>query len=273
MTELVALSATDARALTDRIKVGVEAVWDLITTAYTNRAWDVLGYTSWDDYCTREFGTSRLRLPREERSEVVASLRESGLSIRAIAAATGDSYGTVRNELASGDQNCSPEITGTDGKTYVPKPVVRDVHPNADAAPAPASDDRFISADQLAELNISSEESANIDAMAELSDEQFEEVLSDAREAGDLSQAAVANRSADKSRADTAAQTATPKRRPITEAFDSAGFELKRAVERVVRLSGDDRLKKNKDQIKASNLSDLIRVRDAINGVITQLEG
>ena len=93
--------------------------------AYIERAWAALGYDGWDDYCTREFGTSRLRLPREERSEVVASLRESGLSIRAIAAATGDHYSTVSRELSKGRvADATPAdpgpITGTDGKTYAP---------------------------------------------------------------------------------------------------------------------------------------------------------
>jgi hypothetical protein len=88
-----------ARALTDRIKVAVEAAWELIKQAYTERAWEALGYQSWDDYCTREFGTSRLRLPREERTEVVCSLRDAGLSVRAIASATGDHYSTVSREL------------------------------------------------------------------------------------------------------------------------------------------------------------------------------
>ena len=136
MNELVLMSAPEARTLTDRIKVGVEAVWDLVTTAYTERAWAVLGYQSWDDYCTREFGTSRLRLPREERSEVVASLRESGLSIRAIAAATGDSVGTVHESLSPSVQNRTVEpqtVTGTNGKTYTPKPAVRDDEPDIDA--------------------------------------------------------------------------------------------------------------------------------------------
>lgn len=94
------LDAAQARSLTDRIKIGVEAVWELIIQAYTERAWSALGYQSWDDYCTREFGTARLRLPREERAEVVASLRESGLSIRAISAATGLGKGTVERELS-----------------------------------------------------------------------------------------------------------------------------------------------------------------------------
>ena len=69
------LTPADARAITDQIKTGVEAVWQLITRAYTERAWTALGYSSWDQYCIREFGTSRLRLPREERPEMVASLR------------------------------------------------------------------------------------------------------------------------------------------------------------------------------------------------------
>lgn len=113
MTE-IALTAEQARGLTDRIKTGAEAIWELIRQAYIERAWAALGYMSWDDYCTREFGTSRLRLPREERSEVVASLRESGLSIRAIAAATGDSRDTVHKALKSGVRNLTPDIAEDD---------------------------------------------------------------------------------------------------------------------------------------------------------------
>src|SRR5690625_5120493 len=78
-----------ARQLTDRIRVAVEGTWQLIVEAYQSRAWAALGYSSWDDYCTREFGTSRLKLPREERTEQVSSLRAAGLSLRAIQSATG----------------------------------------------------------------------------------------------------------------------------------------------------------------------------------------
>ncbi len=144
-TAEVAISATDARRITEQIKVSVEAVWHLISQAYTTRAWSALGYASWDEYCTREFGTSRLRLPREERSEVVASLRESGLSLRAIAAATGDSHTEVRRSLAGGT-NVPPEpaaepaqpITGTDGKTYPRPEPKRHLSPVPDADEFPA---------------------------------------------------------------------------------------------------------------------------------------
>lgn len=96
MSDLI--SASHARILTDRIKVALEATWDLVAEAYRCRAWTALGYDSWDDYCTREFGTSRIRLPREERQEVIASLRDAGLSTRAIGAALGiDHSQVVRN--------------------------------------------------------------------------------------------------------------------------------------------------------------------------------
>lgn len=146
--ELAGMSPEDARELTDRIKVGVGAVWELVKTAYQGGAHRALGYASWDDYCTREFGTSRIRLPKEERQEVVASLRESGLSTRAIAAATGVNRETVMRDLDEvvgnqppdsehtftpvdidpetgevlRDEEPEPErVTGIDGKSYPAK--------------------------------------------------------------------------------------------------------------------------------------------------------
>lgn len=125
MSELV-ISAQDARSLTDKIKAGTAALWELIKEAYASRAWASLGYASWDDYCTQEFGTSRIRLPREERQEVVASMREIGMSPAAIGQATGISRRTVNRELsqwanAHPDEDIPP-VTGTDGKTYTPRP-------------------------------------------------------------------------------------------------------------------------------------------------------
>lgn len=127
MTAGVQLSGVDARALTDRIKIAVEGTWQLIQEAYVSRAWAVLGYSTWDGYCEAEFGASRLRLPREERQEIVASLRDSGLSTRAIASATGLSRNTVRGELRDQVGQIDPpdeprRITGVDGKTYAAKP-------------------------------------------------------------------------------------------------------------------------------------------------------
>lgn len=143
--DVVPATAETARQLTDRIKVAVEATWHLISEAYLTRAWAALGYGSWDEYCTREFGTSRLRLPREERQDVVISLRESGLSTRAISAATGIAKGTVRKDLQVGQidppalgNGFSPRVTGSDGRSYpsrsdswqpTPEPAPREPEP------------------------------------------------------------------------------------------------------------------------------------------------
>ena len=151
MTDIVPATAAQARALTDRIKVGIEGIWQLVKQAYQTQAWEALGYDSWDDYCTREFGTSRIRLPREERQEVVASLREAGMSTRAITAATGVDRKTVRRDLEQVEEMGPPGpdlresdaepplrlVTGTDGKSYTPRtPVhpVRPVHPKIQGA-------------------------------------------------------------------------------------------------------------------------------------------
>lgn len=139
------LAAVEARAITDRIKATISDAWDLIEQAYATRVWDALGYDSWDHYCLTEFGTTRLRLPRDERREVIVSMREIGMSTRAIASATGLSHMTVARDLAGvtdvtpatppmkketvtapAATETAPEppptarskVTGTDGKTY-----------------------------------------------------------------------------------------------------------------------------------------------------------
>ena len=99
MTDPV-LTFSAARALTDSIKSTAQRLWNKVSTAYTGRAWQVLGYANWDAYCEAEFGYLRLRMPREERREVVCSLREAGLTIRAIASATGIDKNTVQTDLA-----------------------------------------------------------------------------------------------------------------------------------------------------------------------------
>jgi hypothetical protein len=101
------MDVDEAQAITERICAGLQDTWELIKRAYIGRAWVALEYGSWDEYCIGEFGDARLRIPREERPELVCSLRQAGMSIRAIASATGAGYGTVRRDL-SGEPFGSP---------------------------------------------------------------------------------------------------------------------------------------------------------------------
>jgi hypothetical protein len=118
------LSAEEARAITDDIKLRVRQAWELIVEAYQRRAWAVLGYESWDAYRITEFGGAPLRLPREERPEMVASLREAGLSQRAIASATGVSQSTIRDDVAQVSRNYSPDADpDADPDGYAGEPI------------------------------------------------------------------------------------------------------------------------------------------------------
>lgn len=113
-----ALTVEDARRLTDDIRSAMEMIWEKVRIAYVGRAWAALDYASWEDYCTAEFQMGRLRLTGDDRAAVVFSLWDSGLSTRAIVAATGLSKGTVARELAGAPNGAPESVTGTDGKTY-----------------------------------------------------------------------------------------------------------------------------------------------------------
>lgn len=61
------------------------------------------------------------------------------------------------------------------------------------------------------------------------------------------------------------------RRRPITDAFWSATYELERRLTTLKNLAKDDRAKRNADQIREQTLPYLIRARDELSLVIDQL--
>ncbi|MFB8001537.1 hypothetical protein [Nocardia sp. NPDC056000] len=208
-----ALTAEAARELTDQIQQHVSDAWTLIERAYLARAWVALQYASWDEYCAKEFDRARIGIPREERSEVVASLRVIGMSTRAIAAATGLSKGTVQNTLAEGGQNCPPDsVVGLDGKQYQSKPVEHEPFPSVVLVEGP-----------------------------------------------------------DQSTADGTDNAVTRRRRPITEAFDTARSDLLKKADALARLAADDRFDQHADQLAHRFLSDLLRAQAALQSVIDRL--
>jgi hypothetical protein len=144
---LIDMNADEARKITEAIKAAVEQLWALVVTAYNRRAWLALNYPTWDDYCAKEFRTAALAVPREERPEVVRSLRQAGLSQRAIASATGVSQSTVRDDIAqlSSDHSVPmPDtVTSLDGKkrpAQQPKPDVPQPKPTPPPQPQPTPD-------------------------------------------------------------------------------------------------------------------------------------
>lgn len=95
-------TAEEARARAERIRSGMRvlAEWQQdVIAAYAKDDWRTLGYASWDAYLDGEFGEHRVKLPREQRREIVASMSAAGMSTRAIGAAVGTSHMTVQREL------------------------------------------------------------------------------------------------------------------------------------------------------------------------------
>lgn len=64
-----------------------------------NRAWEVLGYNSWREMREAEYADIAAVIPRGERPEIVAQLRDAGLSNREAAKTLGITEGTVRNDV------------------------------------------------------------------------------------------------------------------------------------------------------------------------------
>lgn len=63
-----------------------------------------------------------------------------------------------------------------------------------------------------------------------------------------------------------------PKRRPITDAFFEATYDLGKLVERIERLTEDDRFSRNKNEIAQSRKSDLVRAADTLDSILRQLD-
>lgn len=119
------LSASDAVEITASIRANLENLWDLIVAAYQGEVWVALGYKTWDEYCTKEFGDTRARLPLAVRCGVMNTLRDAGLSLRAIASATGYDKRTVSRTLnknvptpAVMPKMKEETVTGLDHKKY-----------------------------------------------------------------------------------------------------------------------------------------------------------
>lgn len=102
-------------------------------------------------------------------------------------------------------------------------------------------------------------------AMAALDENEFEEVLAEARAEGNQSRANVA----DKARAKKA--PVPTRRSPLPDSVWRATYDLTKKVESLHRLSKDDRWTSNAKQVAERNLNDLLRARDLLEQVINSL--
>lgn len=226
------LSADEARACIERIRETAVTVHDArerlrewVARAYLGRAWVALGYASWDALCDAELGDDRMRLPRSERQELVASLREQGMSTRAIGSALGVSHMTVeRDAAASSSVTDVPveRVVSLDGRQ---RPAVQPPRtPSAPTTESPTPVEEVVDAEVVEDEPV---RVASVDRAAP--------------------------------------------RRPLADAFADATYDLAKTVDRLTRLTADDRFPRNADQVATKHRSDLIRAMDALTDVLNRL--
>lgn len=129
MTDIVSTQLTrdEARTLTDDIRSRVVDLLPRIKEAYEGRADRALGYPSWHEYCTAEL--EGLRVPLADRPAMVAELRQTGMSTRAIGAALGVDPKTVRNDLGStGEKSPVETVKSLDGRE---RPAIQPLRPTS----------------------------------------------------------------------------------------------------------------------------------------------
>lgn len=130
------LTAEQARVLTDEIKGALYVAWDSLINAWQGRADQALGYDCWDAYCATEFAKGRMvRLAREQRQEIVATMRSAGMSTRAISAGLGVSQRTAARDVPTepDDSDDVPTVTSLDGRRR-PANNVRAINANTPQA-------------------------------------------------------------------------------------------------------------------------------------------
>jgi len=225
------LTADEARVLTDEIKTGIETTWELVKRAYIRRAWIALGYGSWDSYCSAEFGSGRLRLPREERQEAVASLREAGLSVRAIASATGTSKSAVSRDLAGVPNGTGEGTPSGEGRKF----------PDLWAGFPPGAQ------------------------------EEAEEMIRDAEKGSTSKVMSPESVTGTDGKSYINTPAAKPRRHPLTDSYSTAVWKLIKAVESVERLHGDDRFEVHRAAFASRHQGDLERASNTLLDILMDL--
>lgn len=121
--EVPALTKEQARTLTDRIKTGMDAVYQDLLVAFAMKVWEPLGYGNADEWAVAELNDLKaLRVSRDQRREI--SKASVDLSTRRVAEILGVHHTTVIADRAAGGGNPpGGTVTGRDGKTYT-RPVL-----------------------------------------------------------------------------------------------------------------------------------------------------
>jgi hypothetical protein len=238
---VVQMTAEEASSITTQISVKLDALADnyesvmpLIRDAITRQAHAALGYNSPGAYIAERFGRGLSRLGADMRREVVRELSAAGLSTRAIAPVVGVSQKTVVKDTQ----------------------VIPEVSPGVVDAEVIDDDEAPLTQEQCEELDAGDgyRGAAHTDPR-----------LGTGRTAGRCNRAGRQDVQAE-------AGTSKPKRRkPITDVAADLGFDIRKNIDALLRLVGDERLAANEEQVTLALRGHLLYAAETVAAVLEQL--
>lgn len=247
MTELVQRDINWARKITERLRLQAtnyqEAREKVMTTLHEARdggAAELLGYASFTAYMADVFGDSPLRLERDQRQELVAELAAQGMSTRTIAPIFATTKSSIDRDLQVSRRG-TPEPP--DG--YTPSQVW-DYGTHHPLSGTPVTDP-------------SNPPHTMMQANPETG--EVEDVPARHVTGMDGKQYAVPVRT----------EPRRENRRAITDAANSAAWDVRRAVEKLERVRADDRLTRNRDEILRLVAANLTHTIEACQGFLDAL--
>lgn len=252
----------DAERITEKIRVNainardaLEKLQTLLTEARDGQAHIALGYASWTAYLADVMGEQPLRLPRDQRQQIVGYLAGEGMSNRGIAAITGTSHMQAsRDRAAAGVTNVPPA-------------------PSVDAETGEISDDYVTDQadlDNLTDATTGEEMTTPDEAPRHANDSEGEpspgsSAPTTAPPVTGLDGKTYQRRDPKK-----------PRRSPLPDDARRAGWELDKTIRRLKRIGDDDRFAANTKQMAPhlrSHLSNAIDVcQDLLDRINNQEE-
>jgi hypothetical protein len=140
------LTADEIRMCFERIKEYVDRAERLLTRAYEESHWALLGYASWADYCKKELHTDLVRLPVPLRTSIAEKMKALGATTREIAAATGTSQMQASRDTRP-ETNVSVPTKPVDNTVPEPEPAPRPEPKTRSASrPPKATEEELIAA-------------------------------------------------------------------------------------------------------------------------------
>lgn len=245
--ESATYDAAAAERRAERIRLRLDAIADnytavlpMIRQAIEMRDDVALGYRSVGDYVADRFGGALTNLGIEVRRAVVGELTAAGMSLRTIA----DTVGVSKSQVATDRQVSSA------GHLSAPAPAIDpetgEVGPDY-PEPTPTAGVQTAATEGAPGGRVERDQGAS-PAPAPLPP--------------------VIGRDG---KTYTRPEPTTPKRRPLTDAFWTAAYDLGKKAEALHRLTEDDRFPQNAEKVAATNRNDLIRSRDLLQQVIESL--